>query len=55
MSSPPEADAERKSGSIPMRQTIAAEAVAMTGRGEPGVWDMHLATAGEITEFRGPF
>lgn len=39
----------------PNAQTIAEKAFAMTGRGEPGAWDMSLAAAGEITEFRGPF
>ena len=39
----------------PNAQTIAEKAFAMTGAGEPGDWDMSLAAAREITEFRGPF
>ncbi len=39
----------------PNAQTIAEKAFAMTGGSEPGAWDMNLAAAREITEFRGPF
>jgi len=41
----------------PNARTIAERAFAMVrGSGEtPGAWDMNLADASEITEFRGPF
>jgi pyruvate/2-oxoglutarate/acetoin dehydrogenase E1 component len=40
----------------PSAQTIAEQALAMVrGNDEPGDWDMTLAAASEITEFRGPF
>jgi pyruvate/2-oxoglutarate/acetoin dehydrogenase E1 component len=39
----------------PNAQTIAEQAFAMFCGGEPGEWDMSLAAASEVTEFRGPF
>jgi acetoin:2,6-dichlorophenolindophenol oxidoreductase subunit beta len=39
----------------PNAQTIAEKAFGMVGEGSPGDWDMSLAAASEITEFRGPF
>ncbi len=39
----------------PNAQTIAERAFGMVHEGSPGAWDMKLAAASEITEFRGPF
>jgi pyruvate dehydrogenase E1 component beta subunit len=41
----------------PSAQTIAEKALAMVRpeEGEPGEWDMSLAAASEINEFKGPF
>jgi pyruvate/2-oxoglutarate/acetoin dehydrogenase E1 component len=39
----------------PNAQTIAEQAFTMVCGGEPGEWDMSLAEASEVTEFRGPF
>jgi pyruvate dehydrogenase E1 component beta subunit len=39
----------------PNAQTIAERAFGLIRDGNPGDWDMSLAAASEITEFRGPF
>jgi pyruvate/2-oxoglutarate/acetoin dehydrogenase E1 component len=39
----------------PNAQTIAEKAFGMLRRGSVGDWDMSLAAASEINEFRGPF
>jgi pyruvate dehydrogenase E1 component beta subunit len=39
----------------PNAQSIAERAFAMVRNEEPGEWDMSLAAASEIIEFKGPF